>query len=448
MKKKKKHSKEKLFSSCKKYKEDLFLPTFDQPFQKENTHSWFDLSATNNSKQSITYDQFSNLFQKKQNSIIVSKKLLFFPTTDQKSTLKQWFKDSTLLFNKTLRLLKSKQFYKTNLVPSFISIRNELKGIVPGQEKQKREKLGTSSIPVHILDGAISLAVEMYKSGLTNWRKKYIKRFRIRYKSYHQDNQILFVEPLYVLKNGNISGIGECYLEDPETKEKYIIKKEEIQKEFKIYWNHKTNQYSFILSVERDVETNNKEKEELISLDPGVCPFLTGVSKTNAYIFGKENYETLRKKLENIDRCNESEISDKKKQKHNERIRRKIKNTINDMHWKTIKWITTNFHNVLIGDMTSKGVVEGNGIQSMSKRILHSQRLFEFKQRLQFKCQERNVNYYEVNEYMTSKTCSWCGNIKEDLGLNKEYDCNNCKKKIHRDINGSRCIYNVWKMNR
>jgi len=119
---------------------------------------------------------------------------------------------------------------------------------------------------------------------------------------------------------------------------------------------------------------------------------------------------------------------------------------VNDMHWKTIKWITSNFNNILIGDMSAKGVVEGS-IQKISKRILHCQRLFQFKQRLQFKCIENNVNYFEVNEFMTSKTCSCCGHIKEDLGLNKEYNCMNCGVKMHRDFNGARCIYNVWKMN-
>jgi putative transposase len=42
---------------------------------------------------------------------------------------------------------------------------------------------------------------------------------------------------------------------------------------------------------------------------------------------------------------------------------------------------------------------------------------------------------------MTSKMCSICGNIKEDLGGNETYKCQKCGTCIERDINGARNIY-------
>ena len=42
---------------------------------------------------------------------------------------------------------------------------------------------------------------------------------------------------------------------------------------------------------------------------------------------------------------------------------------------------------------------------------------------------------------MTSKMCSICGNIKEDLGGNKVYKCTNCKTVMDRDVNGARNIH-------
>jgi putative transposase len=40
-----------------------------------------------------------------------------------------------------------------------------------------------------------------------------------------------------------------------------------------------------------------------------------------------------------------------------------------------------------------------------------------------------------VDERYTSKICSKCGNLKEDLGGNKIYKCNECKMEIDRDVN-------------
>ena len=448
-KKKKKHSKIDLSSICQSFKHHSFLPHSEQSFFSNYTNSWFDLSSTQFTNNEIQSIQKSNLWKPKENSSLVSysRKYRFFPTNEQHKILDSWFFDSTFIYNKTLKLLKSKMYCKTNDKPSFISIRNELKGVIPGEGKKKREKLTLSDIPVHVLDCSIKQAVENYKSALENWRQKNWKHYRIRYEPYHKKvNKILHIEPACFNKNGHITRLGKCNLMDIETNKPFELIKENIQREVKIQWNKLDHCYYFILSYVKPVKQNESLKEEFISLDPGVSPFLSGVSKTNGYIIGKEHYHKLKNQYGKIDKCESSNISIKKKRKHNERIRRKIKNQIDDMHWKTICWITSKFHNVLIGDMSAKGVVEGDDIQKMSKRILHAQRLYQFKQRLQYKCKERNVNYYEVNEYMTSKTCSCCGEIKEDLGFNKEYICNKCGIKMHRDLNGARCIYNVWKL--
>ena len=57
------------------------------------------------------------------------------------------------------------------------------------------------------------------------------------------------------------------------------------------------------------------------------------------------------------------------------------------------------------------------------------------------------VNKYK-NKYLilctenyTSKACTNCGHIKQNLGGNKIYKCKKCKSVIDRDINGARNIY-------
>jgi len=49
----------------------------------------------------------------------------------------------------------------------------------------------------------------------------------------------------------------------------------------------------------------------------------------------------------------------------------------------------------------------------------------------------------EIDEYMTSKTCHNCKNIKKDLGSAKVYKCEKCNVKLNRDINAAINIYKL-----
>ena len=76
----------------------------------------------------------------------------------------------------------------------------------------------------------------------------------------------------------------------------------------------------------------------------------------------------------------------------------------------------------------------------MSKRIINVYNLYKFRERLEYKCDMTSTKYNCVDERYTSKMCSNCGNLHENLKGNKIYECINCKIKIDRDINGARCI--------
>jgi transposase len=71
------------------------------------------------------------------------------------------------------------------------------------------------------------------------------------------------------------------------------------------------------------------------------------------------------------------------------------------------------------------------------KKVVGALSHYKFRQRLQNKCAEYRCQYLEVTEEYTSKTCCKCGNIKDDLGGDRVYDCLKCKEKINRDTNGA-----------
>ncbi|WP_283705845.1 RNA-guided endonuclease InsQ/TnpB family protein [Clostridium perfringens] len=73
----------------------------------------------------------------------------------------------------------------------------------------------------------------------------------------------------------------------------------------------------------------------------------------------------------------------------------------------------------------------------LSKAIA-SQKFFEFKTKLMFKCKENHIELRIVDRfYPSSKTCSSCGKVKKDLKLSdRVYKCD-CGLTIDRDLNAS-----------
>ena len=120
----------------------------------------------------------------------------------------------------------------------------------------------------------------------------------------------------------------------------------------------------------------------------------------------------------------------------------KITNCVDDLHWKSIKYLTDNYGNVLIGNLSTKSIVNNqtSKLSPIIKRIALLMRLYTFKQRLIYKCKRHKIGYAEIDEAYISITCTNCGYLKRDLADAKIYDCKNCGCKIGRYYAGARNI--------
>lgn len=65
---------------------------------------------------------------------------------------------------------------------------------------------------------------------------------------------------------------------------------------------------------------------------------------------------------------------------------------------------------------------------------------YKFKEMLRNKMKLRKGELIDCGEEYTSKTCGNCGRLNHKLGAKKVFECENCKIKIDRDINGARNI--------
>jgi len=358
------------------------------------------------------------------------------------------------MYNYTLRFIKNhyKQTGKTIL--NWKTIRTQYMKVYKNDilnrsqikksiEKNKSGKIKNTKIKVHILDDAIKLACSNYKSALANLRNGHIKRFRIRYWRKNRKQKIIGLES-NLFTNGSI-----CPALFGKIKGIYFLgnKKEDfdfnsVDSDSKIHFNSNTNEYTLLVPITKKT-TNKPTKNKIISLDPGIRKFMTGISENEVIKVGKEVSGKLKKLIERKDKIMENkDIPNKIKKKNEFLINRKINNYVTELHWKTIDYLTKNYSIILIGDMSAKKIISKNGnLEEMTKRICQSMSFYKFRQRLEYKCISKNLTYRVIDERYTSKACSKCGKINENLGSSEIFNCPNCKQIMDRDINGARGIY-------
>lgn len=194
----------------------------------------------------------------------------------------------------------------------------------------------------------------------------------------------------------------------------------------------------FQLLVKYKVPVSNSARDSIIALDPGIRTPFTGYSNNKTVMIGEECKMDILRRLNQIDRVNRDEnLTKGERLRLSRKLYEKIQNRVTDFQWKTVNYLTSNFKTILIGNFSTKDMGESNTVRKMTKRIGNMYNMFQFKQKLSYKCKSTCTYYRHVNEAFTSKCCNRCGNYKKNLGGNEIYYCSKCHHKINRDSNGS-----------
>lgn len=453
------------------------LPIFDKKYKEVqlNTKSWFDLNKikdkqrTNTNSNVISTDELDKVEHK-------CLKVKMILSNIHKQILHNWFKASTYTYNKTLEYIRNNfEFTKKEITKPILSDKmdNKLffdKYYIRTQMNKERINIQKSfaftidktktitnknikcEIDAHTLDKTIFQLVQNIKSAKTNLLKNNIKRFRLKFWKYTRPKQVIELEKGKITKinkkdiNSKSILCKSIFGHLPEIK--YIYNGEEydisnVNHDFKISYNSILDEY--LLLVPTDVKiTNDVIRKDLIVLDPGLRTFMTGLSDNVMLKIGNNVNSTIRKlvKRKNLIKSNIN-IPNKIKHKYEKIINKRIYNLTDELHWKTIKFLTDNFKTIFLGDMSAKCIVskESKTLNDLMKVACLQTRFYDFRLRLKYKCSTTNTKFKLVDEFYTSKTCSCCGSYKKDLGGNKIYNCINCNKSIDRDINGCRNIY-------
>ena len=443
---KKKKKKGSLEYNITNYNDFIWIPDHSLSLNDKITNSWFDIKYyENNNSINNKLTKYINFPKDKSSELCKCFYVTLKLNHKQQLIMKKWMMAYTHMYNNTLKFIKNQYSEKKELILNYKILRTyHLKTI-------RDELINGSQIPsfnydtkikTHIMDGAIRLACSNYKSSLSNYKEGNIKKFRIRYWKFRRPFNILDIEPQYISQNtlcpkifGKIEAFKDGQLFDlGNIGTKY-------KSECKLLYDNRNNSYRLYIP-EKINKIDIEHTKELVILDPGLRTFMTGLSENEVLKIGNNTTEKIVPYMKKIDKINRKDNT-KSEKKIIDRCYTKIKNFIIDLHWKSISYLTDTYKCILIGDLSVKGITNNDTsvLNSKSKRIGYYLSFYKYRERLKYKCQVKNCKYLEVDESYTSKTCSCCGNYKEDLKGAKIYECKNCNVVLDRDINGCRGIY-------
>ena len=183
-------------------------------------------------------------------------------------------------------------------------------------------------------------------------------------------------------------------------------------------------------------------------MDPGVRSFLTFFSEADCGKVGYQAFGRIQRLCQQLDRLISRTDQEKNRKKRRNlrkaqaRMRQKLINLVDELHWQCARWLTSNYRVILLPkfetqSMTRRGERQ---IQSKTARMMLSFQHYRFKKRLQWKAWQRGSLVLEVNEAYTSRTRSWDGRVDEKLGGSRTIR-DESGFIMDRDINGARGIF-------
>lgn len=121
------------------------------------------------------------------------------------------------------------------------------------------------------------------------------------------------------------------------------------------------------------------------------------------------------------------------------RIRKKIRNLIDECHHQAANWLSKNYQIVLLPSFETSQMTKKKKRKIIGKtaRQMLSWSHYRFKQVLKNKAELSGCQIIDVTEEFTSKTCTSCGHVHSKLGGSKMFKCPQCGHSLLRDFNGA-----------
>ncbi|MFM6195909.1 MAG: RNA-guided endonuclease InsQ/TnpB family protein [Planktothrix sp.] len=258
------------------------------------------------------------------------------------------------------------------------------------------------------------------------------------FKSKHHKQSIQY--PQSVTVNGE-------YLKVPKIGKIKAVFHREIQGKIKTVTISKTSTNKYFASILCEVEGSEVKESgnKVIGIDLGLKDFAIvhdGESVTK-YVNPKHlnrHQENLARKQKKLSRKTKGSSAREQSRKKVAKVHERIANSRQDFLHKLSRKLVNESQVIVVENLNVKGMVKN---QKLSKSI-SDVGWGMFINFLDYKLQQRSGKLVEIDRFFpSSKTCSSCGHVVDELPLNiREWDCPNCHTHHDRDENASLNIRN------
>ena len=308
---------------------------------------------------------------------------------------------------------------------------------VSGQESWQK------GVPYDVRQEAISDNITAWKTNFKKQKKGLIQSFDISFKSKKQPSQVFRV-------NKKALNVEKMTIFVTRLKKKKLrIRRRDLSKYFAdgtldgnfIILKTKPDYWYLCLPREKKIPVYEQPCYKTVFLDPGVRSFQTLYSPEGVcgHISCDEKLKHLASRHDHLQSVASQSNSKTKRNllKRMAKLRHKMKNIVDYLHWKTCSFLCDNFETIVIPPFKVKEMTEGSPLGSKVTRAMLSLSHGKFLERLKYYVTTRRRNLIVSCEAYTTKICGRCGEIREMEG-NKIYKCGHCNLVIDRDINGAR----------
>ena len=365
----------------------------------------------------------------------LTKKIMLLPTKEQEIKFKKFSGAARFIYN--LMIEREKEcYYKNNSYLKENEFRKELTKLKQTEEFGWLKEISSNVIKTAVKD-CNDAFIKFFKK-LTKFPKfKTLKNskmsFYVNYETLKKTQRGFRGERLGEIKTKES-------LPNLEKNEHYINPRITFDGK---YW---------YLTVGYKIKDNNiNNSKETIGIDLGIKDFAV---LSNGKIYKNINKSVKVKKLKRKLKIKQKQLSKKiliaKKENRNlsncknflklknqiKLINRKLSNIrLNYLHQITSEIVKTKPSKIVIEDLDVSRMLKN---KHLSEKI-SEQNFYKFREILTYKCKLNNIELVIADKfYPSSKTCSCCGHIKQDLKLkDRVFKCPTCGFEIDRDLNAA-----------
>ena len=445
-------------------------------------HSWFSIKQFSSSQPTneINIKKIKPSLEDDNSSKFKTIKLVLNPTKNQQKKLQDYMNLWSWYYNASISILYNDKdnlnsikygnkfsyekgrdllynySYSKDSPSKFIKNENKMFPIPIGrQEKSIHSRIPRGAVKMFVSN--LNSSYSLHKGNLDN------VTFKFKSKKANNKNLLYFEEKTYpqwinkikgYYKNSNNKKISFQTIQKETQNRSITIKYDNLRNKYFLYWpvDSKVIETQDNILYRPIKKTLPFTQKNIISVDPGIRTFCTSYSSDGTVTEICNENSLLYKYHNQILKCKESKsttinntILNKNKNKSIDKkilkIYKRMKNKVEDLHWKSIYCLDKIGQQYYIQVLIVKQMLMQEKFPDSIKRVMSSLCFNQFKSRLKNKLGKRVII---VSEKMSSKTCCNCNNINNLLGGNTVYTCKECKLSIPRDWNGS---VNILKMN-